>query len=251
MLCSVPELKERHQRHRTHLALSLTVTEHTMSSKTYVCSALAGFVLGITLYAGGDVANDILAFQILRSQARELADEDEELLEQIGSPLKYGPWYNSSIGFTHRGGIAQCTFQLVGSKQITDVNVRGIRGPGYASNLLYNTIGPRKWDLMMCTAMMPGGGGTVKPKTLLKQPPRPSDDGNAAGHESAAAEGASGAPAAAEAKASHAAGASPPPPAGAGAATAAGSTAQQEQQQGAPQQAGQQSKTWWQWITRR
>jgi hypothetical protein len=221
-----------------------------MSSKTYLRSALAGFVLGITLYAGGDVANDILAFQILRSQARELADNDEELLEQIGSPLKYGPWYNSSIGFTHRGGIAQCTFQLVGSKQITDVNVRGIRGPGYASNLLYNTIGPRKWDLMMCTAMMPGGGGTVKPKTLLKQPPRSSDDGTAAEHE-AAAEGASEAPAAAEATAAHAAGASPPSAAGAGAATAAASAAQQQEQQVDAQQAGQQSKTWWQWITGR
>jgi hypothetical protein len=232
-----------------------------MSGKAYVRSAMAGFVLGVTLYAGGDVVNDILTFQILRSQASALANDDEELLEQIGSPLKHGPWYNSTIGFTHKGGIAQCTFQLLGSKQITDVNVKGIRGPGYASNLLYNTIGPGKWDLMMCTAMMPGGGGTVKPKPLMKNPARHSDDGTASGHE-AEAEGPSEGPAATEATASAAAaGASSSPSAAAAAAAAAGpgaagSKAQQQEQQeassqpAAPQQGAQQGKTWWQWITR-
>jgi hypothetical protein len=166
-----------------------------MGGRAYFRSALGGFVLGVTLYAGSDVANDLLTYRLLRSAARQLADEDQELLRQIGSPLGFGPWYNSSIGFTHRGHIAHCTFQLAGSKQITDVNVKGIRGPGHASNLLYNTLGASKWELMACQAMMPAGGGTVKPRSLLKAAPAATEQQQsdaAATHAAAAAEQAPG-----------------------------------------------------------
>lgn len=58
-----------------------------------------------------------------------------------------------------------------GSKTISDVSVRAARPPDspYTWNLAYNLIGPGRWDVVVCSAMMPGGGGLAKPKNLLPQ----------------------------------------------------------------------------------
>jgi hypothetical protein len=60
--------------------------------------------------------------------------------------------------------VPQC---LQGTKQITDVTVRGLRGAGSASRAIYNIWGPGAWTIVDCTAMFPAGGGLVQPKSLL------------------------------------------------------------------------------------
>lgn len=54
---------------------------------------------------------------------------------------------------------------------MSDVTVRAARGPAPAhaawSALAYNTLGPARWDLMTCSAMVPGGGGLAVPRSLL------------------------------------------------------------------------------------
>ena len=54
--------------------------------------------------------------------------------------------------------IAQCSFQLQGQHQITDITVRGFRQPGMTNTCLYNSIGPGEWKVIDCTAMFPSGG---------------------------------------------------------------------------------------------
>lgn len=64
--------------------------------------------------------------------ALEKATENAELSEQLGLPLTPGPWYNASIGLTHRDNMANCQFTVVGSKHSSDIYMR----VGYPTLLL-------------------------------------------------------------------------------------------------------------------
>ncbi len=100
-----------------------------------------------------------------------------------------------------------------GTRQITDVTVRGLRGGGWVNRALYNVVGPGAWTVVDCTAMFPAGGGLVAPRSLLPKTAHP-----AAGADKA----------------------HPPPRKEAAAAPA---TAAQQQAEG-----GAQRRTWWGWV---
>lgn len=72
--------------------------------------------------------------------ALEKATDNTELSEQLGLPLTPGPWYNASIGMTHRENMANCQFTLVGSKHSSDIYMR----VGSCSPILQN------WQLHVC-----------------------------------------------------------------------------------------------------
>lgn len=58
--------------------------------------------------------------------ALEKATANVELSEQLGLPLTSGPWYNASIGLTHRDNIANCQLTVIGSKHSSDIYTRVI-----------------------------------------------------------------------------------------------------------------------------
>lgn len=67
--------------------------------------------------------------------ALKRATENAELSEQLGLPLKFGPWYNASIGLTHRDNMANCQFTLVGSKHSSDIYMRvSVHAPCHAAS---------------------------------------------------------------------------------------------------------------------
>lgn len=49
---------------------------------------------------------------------------NEALQQQLGEPLRTGPWYNASVGVTHGGLIGNCTLSMVGSRHSADVAIR-------------------------------------------------------------------------------------------------------------------------------
>ena len=59
-----------------------------------------------------------------RRLALEKATANAELSEHLGLPLTSGPWYNASIGLTHRDYIANCQLTVVGSKHSSDIYTR-------------------------------------------------------------------------------------------------------------------------------
>lgn len=148
-------------------------------------TAAAGALLGVGLYTAADVAGELTTFGILRSQALQLAENNEELKQQIGSPFTLGPWYNARIGFSAGRNIAQCSFQLQGKQQITDVTVRGVRRSGISNTLAYNVAGPGEWKLIDCNAMFPSGGGLVEPRSLMPPPPKAAASSSAPGSSTA------------------------------------------------------------------
>jgi hypothetical protein len=109
-------------------------------------------------------------------------------LQTVGYPYTTGAWYDATLAFSHRDKIAHCTFQLRGTKGVTDVAVKAGRQPGYKSNVLYNILGPGTWQVVSCQAMVPGEGGLVQARSLLPEHRQELQQGRA-GHAAAAAAG--------------------------------------------------------------
>jgi hypothetical protein len=137
--------------------------------KSVLRSTVAGIAFGGFLYLVGDTASDYLTFSRLRTAALDLVQQDSELQQLVGTPYTTGYWYNSTLGFSHKEKVAHCTFQLQGSRRVTDVAVKAGRQQGPKSNILYNIIGPGTWQLVSCQAMVPSEGGLVQPRSLLPE----------------------------------------------------------------------------------
>jgi hypothetical protein len=107
-------------------------------------------------------------------------------LQIVGYPYTSGSWYDATLAFSHREKVAHCTFQLRGTKGVTDVAVKAGRQPGYKSNVLYNILGPGTWQVLSCQAMVPGEGGLVQARSLLPEHRQEQQQGQA-GYSAAAA----------------------------------------------------------------
>eukprot|EP00878_Enallax_costatus_P018674 GHUV01019671.1.p1 GENE.GHUV01019671.1~~GHUV01019671.1.p1 ORF type:complete len:191 (+),score=61.01 GHUV01019671.1:2-574(+) len=121
------------------------------------------------MYLAGDQASDMITYSKLHSQAMELVAKDDLIPQMIGAPYSSGAWYDATLAFSHRDKVAHCTFQLKGSRGVTDIAVKGGRQPGYRSNILYNMIGPGVWQLLSCQVMVPSEGGLVAPRSLMPE----------------------------------------------------------------------------------
>lgn len=109
----------------------------------------------------------------------------------VGYPYTTGSWYDATLAFSHRDKVAHCTFQLKGTKGVTDIAVKAGRQPGYKSNVLYNILGPGTWQVLSCQAMVPSEGGLVQARSLLPEHRQEQQQGQA-GHAAAAVAAAAG-----------------------------------------------------------
>lgn len=141
-----------------------------------IAKALLG---GAFLYCTVDQASDLSTYYMLKSMAMQVAMDNDELKRQLGvdqpdASLSTSAWYDSSIRFTHQHHIATAIFSLHGNITSTDVEIKvrfkKTRRPGPRSSLpqavrrpfpipsvlgtlIYNTLGPRDWQ--MCDAPAP------------------------------------------------------------------------------------------------
>lgn len=132
-------------------------------------SAFKGALFGGVMYLAGDQASDMITYSKMHSQAMALVEQDEQIPQMIGNPYTSGAWYDATLAFSHRDKVAHCTFQLKGSKGVTDVAVKAGRQPGYKNNILYNLVGPSSWQLLSCQVMVPSEGGLVAPRSLMPE----------------------------------------------------------------------------------
>lgn len=130
--------------------------------------AVGGAVLGgLFAYALADATNDAVTYSLLKRQAMQTVEEHVELKQQLGCPYAPGPWYNSSITFTHAGHIANMTFTLHGAQSSTEVSLRAVRRTFPWGTLLYNLVGPGEWQVVVMEALVPSGGGLPRAMSLL------------------------------------------------------------------------------------
>eukprot|EP00775_Hariotina_reticulata_P006480 gene6480-biopygen8274 len=138
-------------------------------ARTVIASGVKGLMFGGMMYLTGDTVSDLLVYSKLHSQAMHLVLHDSQLADTIGQPYQSGPWYNATLAFSHRDKVAHCTFQVKGSRSVTDIAVKAGRRAGYSSNILYNLFGPGTWELLSCQAMMPSEGGLVQARSLMPE----------------------------------------------------------------------------------
>ena len=91
---------------------------------------------------------------------------DTRAREEPGPLPEIGPWYDSSVVFSHQGMVATITVPCRGTKQASDVMIKAIRKGGMRSTLLYNLFGG-DWDIMCMDAYLGMRGSSLLSVSLL------------------------------------------------------------------------------------
>lgn len=127
-------------------------------------------LVGMLGWTTADAVNEAMVYRHCQRIGLQRAAENAELGEQLGLPLRPGPWYNASIGLTHGNHMANCQFTVIGSKHSSDIYMRVVRTKGPRSTLLYNIVGPAKWDVLLMEASVSAGGGLSRNISLMEMP---------------------------------------------------------------------------------
>ena len=130
-------------------------------------TALKGAIGGCALYFAADTASDVYTFWTVRAAALERARAAPELAALVGEPFAPAPWYEGTLGFSHRDAVAHATFGVTGPRGGTDVVARAARRPGPRHNALYNALCGGEWRLVSLRAMFPADGGLAAPRDLM------------------------------------------------------------------------------------
>jgi len=113
---------------------------------------------------------------------------EDNLGQKSASSLHFGPWYDSSVKFTHSGMVTTVQLPCRGDCMSSDITVRAVRKGGFRWTLLYNLIGG-EWDVVMMDALIGmGPGGRLVSMSLLDDDTGRRDD---SGHGDGASLGAS------------------------------------------------------------
>ncbi|GBF99277.1 hypothetical protein Rsub_12037 [Raphidocelis subcapitata] len=156
-------------------------------ARALLVPAAKGAIFGAALYFAADTASDVYTFFAVRRAALARARASPDVAALVGEPFSPGPWYDGTLGFSHRDRVAHATFQIAGAARTTDVVARAARrGEGPRANALYNAFGPGEWELVSCSAMFPGEGGLAVPRSIME--PQPPAAGGGGGGGSAAGE---------------------------------------------------------------
>ncbi|KAI8102526.1 hypothetical protein M9435_006124 [Picochlorum sp. BPE23] len=95
------------------------------------------------------------------------ATVDTEGGKEPQTSLQLGPWYDSSVTFSHQGMIATITMPCRGDTQASDITVKAIRKGGLRWTLMYNIV-DGSWDVVMMDALVGmRGGGKLFSTSLL------------------------------------------------------------------------------------
>jgi len=102
----------------------------------------------------------------LRPDVVDTLNSGQNRQEESGSLPEIGPWYDSSVVFSHQGMVATITIPCRGRKQASDVIIKAIRKGGMRSTLLYNMFGG-EWDIMCMDAFLGMQGSRLVSVSLL------------------------------------------------------------------------------------
>jgi hypothetical protein len=154
-----------------------------------------------TAYVTQDAINDLLTYNRCKAMVMEKAQNHERFTSALGannfSEFEFGPWYDSSVSFTHGGMVASVTLPCRGPHQGSDITIKVciyhifciqiyyyyiasklplcclslqiIRKGGFRWPLLYTLTGG-EWEPMIMDAKIGmGAGGNLTSMSLLEQ----------------------------------------------------------------------------------
>ncbi|KAG7674937.1 hypothetical protein KSW81_002446 [Nannochloris sp. 'desiccata'] len=130
-------------------------------------------LLGGTIYVTQDAISDLCLYTRCKALVMERAQNHERFTSALGaknfSEFGFGPWYDSSVNFSHSGLVASV------------IRKGGLRWP-----LLYTLLGGEWEPIIMDAKIGMGAGGTLSSMSLLEQR-EPQIDGGGDGDDVAAA----------------------------------------------------------------
>ena len=129
----------------------------------YVLSSVAG-------YAVLDALSDLAMYVRASNWVAEKAFENKEFMGVMQSAkdkkqkqnLSFGPFYDSSVVFSHHGMVATVHLPCRSDTKGSDITVKAIRKGGFRWTLLHNMVNG-EWDVVMMDALvgMEQGGRLV------------------------------------------------------------------------------------------
>ena len=151
----------------------------------YVLSSVAGYAV---LDALSDFAMYVRASKWVAEKASEniefqkimqLETEDRKQKQS----LSFGPFYDSSVVFSHHGMVATVHLPCKTEAKGSDITVKAIRKGGFRWTLLHNMV-DGEWDVVMMDALvgMQQGGSLVSLSLLDERPEGAFGQGNGTQH---------------------------------------------------------------------
>ena len=133
---------------------------------------LGGLTLVVaTAAVSADAVGDLIMFHKAEALIRQRASTHAQVLDTLGadaSTLALGPWYDSSVTFSHGAMVAAVTVPVRGPTKGSDVTVRVVRKGGLRLALAYNLLGGEWEPLMMDALVGMGPGGSLVSMSLLE-----------------------------------------------------------------------------------
>lgn len=95
------------------------------------------------------------------------SDRRKKKSSSVPPSFSFGPWYDSSVHFTHGGMVVTVQMPCRGPERASDITMRAIRKHGFRWTLLHNVTNG-EWDIVMLDALVGmGGGGQLVSMSLL------------------------------------------------------------------------------------
>lgn len=145
--------------------------------------AARGALAVATATAAASAADDGVLYWKCRRAALDAAAAHGELAATLGTPLRAGPWYDTSVRTRGGGGLVTCQLTVDGAAASSDVVVRLARADRGSSGLAgwdgwlpvtlaYNVVGRGEWVVLTCVAMLPTvkDGGVPRAFDLIPAP---------------------------------------------------------------------------------
>jgi len=129
-------------------------------------------ICGFTVY---DASSDAIMYLKAKTWIADGLQSRQDVVDALNSsknqeepgPLPViGPWYDSSVVFSHHGMVATITIPCRGRNQASDVIVKAIRKGGMRSTLLYNML-EGEWDIMAIDLFLGMQGSSLVSVSLL------------------------------------------------------------------------------------
>jgi hypothetical protein len=105
------------------------------------------------VYLFCDALSDVITLRECQKLVLPLALKHEQLTEALEPPLEVGSVLFSSMRASPTGSMVQCQFTMEGKARSSQVTAT-VRRQAHGTPLLYNILGPGKWELTNCHVLV-------------------------------------------------------------------------------------------------
>ncbi|KAJ7558362.1 hypothetical protein O6H91_04G035900 [Diphasiastrum complanatum] len=116
----------------------------------------AVLLLGATGVAAASALKNILIYHGCSSKAMERAAKDPRMKKLLGESIEKGFWYEASLGLSHEGRSASCSFPIYGNQGHANLHLRAVKYEETGNKLAnLNIFSQGNWEVLVLEALVP------------------------------------------------------------------------------------------------